>query len=75
MTNKKPSICLVAHSAYGVLADIDTGHTGGLEVMAAGLAKWLAARDFSVSMITWDEGFEDGQVVDGVRVFKTLSAP
>ena len=70
MNKQKPAICLVAHNAYGILAQINTGHTGGLEVMAAGLARWLAASGFRVSMITWDEGFDDGRMVDGVQVFK-----
>ena len=37
----KPSICIVSHNAYGVLADIDNKHVGGVEVQTTLLAKWL----------------------------------
>ncbi len=70
MEKKKPSICLVAHNAYGVLSQVNTHHAGGIEVQVPLMAKWLAANGFTVSMITWDEGFEDGQIIDDVTVFK-----
>jgi len=34
------------------------------------MAKWLAARGHRVRLITWDEGQKDGEVIDGVHVFK-----
>ncbi len=34
------------------------------------MAKWLASHGYKVSMITWDEGQPDGELVDGVRVYK-----
>lgn len=74
MSAKPISICLVAHNAYGVLAGVDTGHMGGIEVQTPLMARWLAAEGFQVSMITWDEGdefgHEEGAVIDGVKVFK-----
>jgi glycosyltransferase involved in cell wall biosynthesis len=71
MIKGKPSICLVAHNAYGVLAGVDTGHIGGIEVQTPLMAKWLASNGYDVSMITWDEGVgqEDGGSIDGVRVY------
>ena len=66
----KPSICIVAHNAYGVLAHVDNGHIGGVEVQTTLLAKWLSSKGFDVSMITWDEGYSDGSVIDGVKVYK-----
>ncbi len=68
--SNRPSICIVAHNAYGVLANVDTGHAGGIEVQTPLLAKWLAKQGWRVSMITWDEGYEDGVEIDGVRVYK-----
>lgn len=65
-----PSICFVAHNAYGALAGVDTGHIGGIERQQALMARALAARGFRVSMITHDEGQPDGVVIDGVRVFR-----
>lgn len=74
MSGNSLSICLVAHNAYGVLAGVDTGHMGGIEVQTPLMAKWLAAEGFRVSMITWDEGeeyeHEEGTVIDGVTVYK-----
>lgn len=70
-----PSICIVAHNAYGVLAGVDTGHIGGIEVQTPLMARWLAAQGYPVSMITWDESeicgdFKEGQVIDGITVHK-----
>jgi len=70
MSEKKISICIIAHNAYGVLAGVDTGHSGGIEVQTPLMAKWLAKNGFSVSMITWDEGIDGEGEFDGVRVFK-----
>ncbi|OHB76612.1 MAG: hypothetical protein A2Z25_06100 [Planctomycetes bacterium RBG_16_55_9] len=70
-TSKKPNrICFVAHFAYGAMAGGDGGHIGGGERQTSLMAKWFAGRGYSVSVITWDEGQEDGVEIDGVRVFK-----
>ena len=66
----KPSICLVAHFAYGVLSGGRTGHVGGVERQTTLLARWLTTRGYRVSMITWDEGQPDDQLIDGIRVIK-----
>jgi glycosyltransferase involved in cell wall biosynthesis len=74
MSTLPPSICLVAHSAYGALAGDNSGHIGGVERQTSLMAKWLAAKGYGVSMLTWDEGQPDDLVVAGVRVIKICGA-
>jgi len=66
----KPSICFVAHHAYGAISGRPTGHIGGIERQQALMARWLAARGYRVSLLTWDEGQADEQRIAGVRVIK-----
>jgi len=66
----KPRICFVAHFAYGAMAGGDGGHIGGVERQTSLMARWFAGRGYQVSMLTWDEGQEDGVEIDGVRMFK-----
>jgi glycosyltransferase involved in cell wall biosynthesis len=68
--HRRPRICFVAHNAYGALAGVNSGHIGGIEWQQSLMAKWLANRDYQVSMLTWDEGQDDGVNIDGVRAFK-----
>ncbi|MBL7145005.1 MAG: hypothetical protein ISS76_12290 [Phycisphaerae bacterium] len=68
----KPRICFVAHFVYGALAGGDGGHIGGVERQTSLMARWFAGRGHEVSMLTCDEGQEDGVEIDGVRVFKML---
>lgn len=65
-----PSLCFVAHNAYGQLSGRDTGHSGGIERQQSMMARWLAQHGFSVSMVTWDHGQPDSEVHHGVRVYK-----
>ena len=69
MNKSKPSICIVAHNAYGVLAGKEGAHVGGVEVQTPMLAKWLARNGYEVSMITWDEDYQDGVIFEGSTVF------
>jgi hypothetical protein len=62
-------ICFVAHNAYGAMAGGRSGHIGGVERQTSLMAKWLAVRGYRVSMLTWDEGQDNGAEIDGVRVF------
>jgi len=64
----KPSICIVAHFAYGAMAGGRGGHVGGVEWQTSLTARWLAERGYRVSLLTWDEGFGRETVIDGVRV-------
>lgn len=68
--NSKPRICFVAHFAYGGMAGGCSGHIGGVERQASLMARWFALKGYTVSMLTWDEGQEDGAEIDGVRIFK-----
>ena len=68
--NQPLSICLVAHNAYGVLAKRDIGHVGGIEVQIPLMARWLAAKGHRVSVVTWNDGGGDGEVIDGVISYK-----
>ncbi len=70
MDSQKPSLCFVAHNAYGAVACIDSGHIGGIERQTSLMARWFAARGYLTSMVTWDEGQSNGVEISGVRVFK-----
>jgi glycosyltransferase involved in cell wall biosynthesis len=65
---KKPSICLVAHFAYGAISGNPSGHIGGVERQTTLMARWLADRGYRVSLLTWDEGQDEMVDMDGVRV-------
>lgn len=67
---KKPSICFVAQNAYGALAGRDMGHAGGIERQQSMMAQWFAKNGYDVSMLTWDEGYENGTKENGVRLYK-----
>lgn len=68
--DRKLRICFVAHSSYGEMAGGRTGEVGGIQRQQSLMARWLAARGHDVTMLTWDEGQEDGAMFDGVRVLK-----
>lgn len=70
----KPSICIIAHNAYGAMLGGMAGHIGGAEHQTALLAKWLAGRGYPTSLLTWDEGQSDDCIIDGVRVIGISSA-
>lgn len=63
-------LCIVAHSTFPTLAGGPNGHIGGVERQTSLLARWLAARGYGVSVLTWDEGQPDDLAIDGVRVIK-----
>jgi len=67
---KKPNICFVAHYAFGAFMGGKNGFIGGIERQMSFMAKWLAKRGYKVSMITCDEGQQDGLEIDGVKVYK-----
>lgn len=66
MTN----VCIVAQFSYGAMAGGASGHVGGVERQTTLLARWLATRGHEVSLITWNEGYEGDEIIDGVRVLK-----
>ena len=65
----RPRICVVAHRSFGAVSGRG-GYIGGVEWQTALTAKWLARAGHCVSMITWDEGWPDGEPIDGVRVLR-----
>lgn len=65
-----PNLCIVSHNAYGAMTGGKTGFIGGVERQTSMTARWLAARGWQVSIITWDEGGPPNEIIDGVRVIK-----
>ncbi len=63
-------VCIVAHKAYGALKGGTHGHIGGIERQTALMAKWLSAHGVETSLIVWDEGGDNVETIDGVRVVK-----
>jgi len=68
-----PSFCLVAHNAAGAMFGGNQGYIGGVERQTSLMARWLAGRGYGVSLLTWDEGQADEEIVDGVRIIKMCS--
>ncbi|NLX13828.1 MAG: glycosyltransferase family 4 protein [Phycisphaerales bacterium] len=66
----KPSLCIVSHNAYGAISGSVDGHIGGVEWQTSLTARWLAAKGYTVSITTWDEGGAMEETVDGVRIIK-----
>lgn len=69
----EPRLCFIAHNAYGALIGANRNHIGGIERQIALMARWFAHRGHAVSIITWDEGQEEGTTVDGVQLLKMCS--
>jgi len=63
-------LCMVAHLAWGALSGGTTGHVGGVERQTSFMARCLASRGHHLSFVTWDEGQDEGERVDGVQVRK-----
>lgn len=63
-------ICIVAHYAYGALTGEGSGHIGGVERQTALLSEWLVNNGHDVTVVTWDEGGEKTQQVNGVKIVK-----
>jgi glycosyltransferase involved in cell wall biosynthesis len=64
----KPAVCIVSHNAFGAITGGRNGHVGGVEWQTSLTARWLAARGYRVSLLTWDEGQGPEIEADGVRV-------
>ncbi len=69
-----PSICFVAHNAYGSLAGENRRHAGGIERQQATMAVWLAQHGFRVSLVCWREPGAMPESVDGVRIVPLCEA-
>lgn len=67
-------ICFVALNGYAAIGGrAATSHIGGAERQTALLARELARRGHTVSLVTLDHGQADGETVHGVRVFKAYA--
>jgi glycosyltransferase involved in cell wall biosynthesis len=64
------NICLVAHFAYGAVTGGSQGSIGGVERQTSLMAKWLVAKGHKVSLLTWTEGSNEDEVIDGINVIK-----
>lgn len=60
----------MVHFGYGAMAGGLSGSIGGVQRQTSLLARWFAERGYEVSMLTWDEGQEDGVKISGVRILK-----
>jgi glycosyltransferase involved in cell wall biosynthesis len=67
---RKVSVCIVSHNGYGAISGMRGGHVGGVERQTSLLALWLAAHGHKVSILTWNEGGPDEEVIAGVRAIK-----
>ena len=66
-----PRICFVGLQNLPVLSPHHREHgIGGEEVQQTLLARALARRGFEVSMVVADYGQANGEVIDGIRLFK-----
>jgi glycosyltransferase involved in cell wall biosynthesis len=66
----KFSVCIVCHQAYAALSGNQSGFVGGVERQTSFLARWLAQRGHKVTMLTWNEGGPEEEVINQVRVIK-----
>ena len=73
MTLPLPGICFVAPNAYPLLAgDEQTALIGGAELQQVFIAKGLAERGYTISMICLDFGQQAKIEIDGVTVFRAF---
>ncbi|MFX0205772.1 MAG: glycosyltransferase family 4 protein [Candidatus Hodarchaeota archaeon] len=64
------NICIVSHLAYGAMKGGSSGHAGGVEHQTSLMARWLAARGHRVTLLTWDEGINEEETIEGVHIIK-----
>ena len=70
--SKRPSICFVLPNIYAVLSGAkDIKFVGGAELQHTIAAKALARAGCPVSVVCLDHGQPDGEMVEGVRVYKS----
>lgn len=67
------SICFVSPDGYPLLNPACVRPHGGAEVQMYLLARSFAERDYDVHMVTLDHGQPDGEMIDGVRVWRAYA--
>lgn len=65
-------VCFLNLQAYSIFNPKSVAKIGGTEIQLYYLAKYLAL-DIDVSFVTGDCGQKDGEVIDGVRLYKSAS--
>ena len=67
------SICFVGADVYPVLnRHFGSGYIGGESVQVTLLAKAFRNLGWRVSVVDWDYGQPEGEVIDGIRIHKTF---
>ncbi|HBH48056.1 MAG TPA: glycosyl transferase family 1 [Bacteroidales bacterium] len=67
------SICFVGSDVYPVLnRHFGSGYIGGESVQVTLLAKAFNDLGWRVSVVDWDYGQPEGEVIDGIRIHKTF---
>ncbi|MGI9260384.1 MAG: glycosyltransferase family 4 protein [Woeseiaceae bacterium] len=66
-----PKICFVEPMTYSVLNPKSSRSPGGEAVQHALLAREFARQGWEVSVVCRDIGQQDGEIIDGVRIWKT----
>ncbi|BCX87775.1 hypothetical protein MIN45_P0142 [Methylomarinovum tepidoasis] len=69
----KKRLCFVGLEAYPVFNPEKGGHHGGEGVQQALLARAFVRRGYEVHMVVLDHGQPDGEVIDGIRLWKAFS--
>jgi glycosyltransferase involved in cell wall biosynthesis len=66
----KLKICFIAHYAYGTVSGSPGGHVGGIERQIDLMSKWLVKQGHDITVITWQEGPDTDEVINGVKIIK-----
>ncbi len=71
----KHDICFVGLKCFDLITRADVPkYLGGIERLLVTLARGMAARGIKVAFVTFDEGQQDGVVIDGITVYKAYRA-
>ena len=71
-TMSKPKICFYALATYPLLSQANRGFVGGAELQQALIGKALAKNGYSVSFVVFDHGQEHFEIIDGIKIYKTV---
>lgn len=68
----KPKICFHALATYPLLSQTNLGFVGGAELQQVLMGKELAKNDYDISFIVFDHGQEPFEIIDGIKIYKTV---